>query len=74
MEQQTADGIYTELNSIKETLEKLQQDVERLTLLISGEREPVKHSWRSLAGAGAEVWRGIDVDTYINKERENWNY
>ncbi|MFH0926670.1 MAG: hypothetical protein V1872_13735 [bacterium] len=29
-------------------------------------------SWMEMAGLGAEVWRGIDVQDYINKERESW--
>ena len=26
----------------------------------------------TLAGAGADVWAGIDVETYIKEERDSW--
>ena len=27
---------------------------------------------RGLAGLGAEVWRKIDVDVYLDEERDSW--
>ena len=28
---------------------------------------------RDLAGLGADVWRDIDVDAYLNQERDSWD-
>lgn len=38
MEQQTAQKVYIELNRIKETLQKIQQEIERLTTLVAADR------------------------------------
>jgi len=29
-------------------------------------------SLKNLKGLGKEIWKGIDVDVYIKKERESW--
>ncbi len=31
------------------------------------------HSILELEGLGAEVWRGIDAQSYVNQERASWN-
>lgn len=31
-----------------------------------------KHNLTELAGLGAEVWKDIDAQKYISKEREDW--
>ena len=28
--------------------------------------------WLSLAGQGQDLWRSIDVDAYIDQERDTW--
>lgn len=35
--------------------------------------EPKKHSILELAGLGAEVWKGIDPQEYINQLRSEWD-
>ena len=30
-------------------------------------------SLMDLQGLGKELWRGVDVDAYINEERDSWN-
>jgi hypothetical protein len=35
------------------------------------ESEPV--DLLTLAGVGKEVWANIDVDTYLNEERDSWS-
>lgn len=35
--------------------------------------EPQKYSILELAGLGAEVWRGIDPQEYINQLRSQWD-
>ncbi len=32
-----------------------------------------KHSILELEGLGAEIWKGIDVEEYINQERDSWD-
>ncbi|MBU1599503.1 hypothetical protein KKG61_05300 [bacterium] len=32
-----------------------------------------KHSIMELEGLGAEIWKGIDAQAYVNKERESWH-
>ncbi len=31
------------------------------------------HSIMELEGLGAEVWRGIEAQSYVNQERTSWN-
>lgn len=31
-----------------------------------------KHSILELEGLGAEIWKGIDAQEYVRKERESW--
>jgi len=32
----------------------------------------VKHSIMELEGLGADIWKGIDAQEYVCKERESW--
>ncbi len=72
MEQQTAQKLQAELNAIKETLKKIQQDVDRLATLLDADGNASNPSWLALAGVGSEVWRSADTDVYIRKERQSW--
>ena len=51
----------------------------RLVEIISGslkrtlEKRRVKHSIMELEGLGAEIWKGIDAQEYVRKERESWD-
>ena len=31
------------------------------------------HSILELEGLGAEIWAGVDVEEYINRERDSWD-
>ena len=33
----------------------------------------VKHSIMELEGLGADIWKGIDAQKYVCKERESWD-
>jgi len=35
--------------------------------------ETSRPSLMDLQGLGKELWRGVDVDAYINEERDSWN-
>jgi hypothetical protein len=38
----------------------------------SSEGIPVKTSVLDLCGLGAEIWEGIDAQTYVDAERSTW--
>ena len=48
--------------------------IERLIVQVrtQQERESAPIDMLSLAGMGAELWRQIDVDAYLEQERANW--
>lgn len=35
-------------------------------------RKKAKHSIMELEGLGAELWKGIDAQEYVRKERDSW--
>lgn len=63
----------------KELIEKLkslskQEKLDIIKILFN--IEPTiskKHSITELAGLGKEIWEGIDVEKYINEERNSWD-
>ena len=46
--------------------------VERLTMQ-SAAKEPRQRSILELEGIGAELWKNIDVEKYINDSRDEWD-
>ncbi len=36
-------------------------------------KKKAKHSIMELQGLGAEIWKGIDAQEYVRKERESWD-
>ncbi|HXX33600.1 MAG TPA: hypothetical protein VEM15_03915 [Thermodesulfobacteriota bacterium] len=36
-------------------------------------RKRVKHSIMELEGLGAHVWKGVDAQQYVSKERKSWD-
>jgi len=59
-----------ELDLVKSTLQQLQTQVDRMNRLVHT-ATPIR--WLALIGTGKEIWRGVDVDAYINAERDSWN-
>ena len=58
----------------KLTLEEQLQLLEDLVGLIrQGIRIQRKHSITELRGLGKEIWEGIDVEKYIDDERNSWD-
>jgi len=43
----------------------------RLKHIIGGKKK--RHSLLELEGLGAEIWKGIDAQEYVRKERESWD-
>lgn len=35
--------------------------------------EKIKHSIMELEGLGADIWKGIDAQEYVRKERNSWD-
>lgn len=47
--------------------------IAELTSSLSGKVEGRSRSLMELEGLGQEVWRGVDVDEYLRRERTSWN-
>lgn len=37
------------------------------------QKTKAKHSIMELQGLGAEIWKGMDAQEYVRKERESWD-
>lgn len=50
--------------------------VARMTADLAEENDenPQKRSIMELHGLGAEIWRGIDAQEYVNKLRDEWEH
>jgi hypothetical protein len=56
--------------SVSDQLRLISQLSERLRSQVDQEDPPV--DMLSLAGLGADLWRGIDVEAYLEQERASW--
>jgi len=56
------------------TTEEQLQLLEELAALIrrQGVTRSKKHSIMELKGLGKEIWEGVDVEKYIDEERNSW--
>ena len=36
-------------------------------------KQKIRHSIMELEGLGADIWKGIDAQKYVYKERESWD-
>ncbi len=57
------------------TTEEQLQLLEELAALIrrQGVTRSKKHSIMELKGLGKEIWEGVDVEKYIDEERNSWD-
>ncbi|WP_456473927.1 hypothetical protein [Candidatus Pyrohabitans sp.] len=54
---------------------KVEEQIKLMEELILMLKKGVKRrSVRELKGLGREVWRGVNVEEYIEGERSSWNY
>lgn len=53
-----------------EELDRLLQDL--ATMSQQRKKRQRRHSIMELKGLGKEVWEGIDVEKYIDEERNSW--
>lgn len=53
---------------------KTAEQIELLENLLSLLKSTIieKHSLRELKGLGKSMWRKVDVEEYLRKERDNW--
>ena len=40
---------------------------------VIGRKKIKKHSIMELEGLGADIWKGVDAQKYVIKERESWD-
>jgi hypothetical protein len=70
MEQRTVQFVYAELSTIKESLRKIEQEIERLTALVAPEERMLKPTdYMSIVGLGASGTRNVSVehDRYVGE-------
>ena len=57
------------------SLEERKQLMKLMVGMLSetSQTHPQKHSLRELRGLGKEIWEGIDVQDYIDQQRNEWD-
>ncbi len=68
----------TDRSSIKATVVQSREEqlrfVQELMTTLEQERASGKtHSILELKGLGREIWKGIDAQAYVKRERSSWN-
>ncbi|HZS75059.1 MAG TPA: hypothetical protein VFA41_00470 [Ktedonobacteraceae bacterium] len=68
----TYDDLLTAIRQL--SLEEQARLLQELAQLVYAriKAEPA-HSIREFRGLGKEIWQGIDVEQYINQERNSWD-
>jgi hypothetical protein len=67
----TLDDIVREVRALP-----VQQRKELIGLIVDTLTEPSpssRHSILELAGLGAEIWKGIDAQEYVDRLRDEWD-
>jgi hypothetical protein len=59
--------------SVQERKELVKQLVDTLNTSVTKAPAQEKHSILELAGLGAEVWKGIDAQEYVDQLRSEWD-
>lgn len=59
--------------STQERKELVKQLVDTLGVSVSRTPEQKKHSILELAGLGAEIWKDIDAQEYVDQLRSEWD-
>ncbi|HLX39836.1 MAG TPA: hypothetical protein VKR42_04855 [Ktedonobacteraceae bacterium] len=71
----TSDAYHKVLQMAREL--PVEEQLELIEDLISVARHRVKaiplHNITELRGLGKEIWEGVDVEKYINEERNSWD-
>ena len=69
----TYDDIVVTISTLKP-----QEQLDLLEVLSSSLRKTLdqrekEHSLLELEGLGADVWKNIDIEGYVSRERDSWN-
>ncbi len=48
------------------------QLIEELAVILRNKMARKKHSVLELQGLGKEIWKGVDAQEYVNRERGTW--
>jgi hypothetical protein len=59
--------------SLQERKDLVKQLVDTLDALITKSAPQQKHSILELAGLGAEIWKDIDAQEYVDQLRSEWD-
>ena len=65
------DGLYQKLKK-QARREGRSVAAEAQILLAEALIRPRKYTVNDFRGVGAEIWRGVDVQKYLDREREGW--
>lgn len=70
----TLEAIVEEIRAlpIEERKHLIRLIVDSLTQPVSGD-VPDKRRLKELRGLGKEIWANVDVQSYINQERDEWS-
>ena len=53
-------------------LDKLDKEINQVEETLEAQPDKPRRSLRELEGLGAEMWQSIDVEAYIENERNSW--
>jgi hypothetical protein len=56
-----------------ELTQEQQQRLSEVLAQHAGRKNGGRHSILDLEGLGAEIWKDVDPDDYVAKERESWD-
>ena len=56
-----------------ELTQEQQQQLCEVLAQHAGRKNGGRHRITDLEGLGAEIWKGIDADEYVAKERDSWD-
>ncbi len=62
--------IYKEISQLR--IQEKKALLKRITRDIMSEDGGKKHSITEIKGLGLDIWQTIDVDAYIESERDSW--
>ena len=72
MRNSKAEIIYKEISQLNNN-EKIFLLTKLMTISTNIEKD-TKVNFYNIKGIGKEVWKGIDAQEYVNKERESWEF
>jgi hypothetical protein len=78
----TAEDLTRKVDKLRDTLlkkrlspaalELLDKEIEQIEETLEAQPDKPRRSLRELEGLGQELWRSIDVEAYLERERSSW--